>query len=209
MLVSPDLKAVFVADPGRVFTRIEWALTADVATTEGSGYVQMGWELAGTTANGSGDTPTWTHPAWYWNATTTLNSPVLALDDSSFQLDISANLRAAGYPGGCAAAQASAPASARPTSRSGSRPRRCPSPAAARCGWPAAACWPCWHDGVADWTDFLAPPSPPSRHTGHPPWARSSPASMKPPPPNCLDNARAAAGRRLPRQRARRGRRAG
>lgn len=101
MLVSPDLKAVFVADPGRVFTRIEWALTADVATTEGSGYVQMGWELAGTTANGSGDTPTWTHPAWYWNATTTLNSPVLALDDSSFQLDISANLRAAGYPGGC------------------------------------------------------------------------------------------------------------
>lgn len=98
---APDLKATFVADPGRVFTRIEWTLGVDVSTAEGGGYVQMDWNLAGGSSTVSGATPTWTNPVWFWNATTTLYSPVVVLDDSSFQLDITANLAAAGYPGGC------------------------------------------------------------------------------------------------------------
>lgn len=101
LTAAPTLKATFAADAGRVFTRIDWTLATDISTVEGGGYVQMDWSLAGGSTTASGSTPTWTNPVWFWNATTTLNSPVVVLDDGSFQLDITAKLSAAGYPGGC------------------------------------------------------------------------------------------------------------
>lgn len=98
---SPQLIATFVADPGRVFTRVEWTLAADVSTAEGSGVVQMAWGVGGVGSPASGARPTWSNPVWFWNATTTLASPAVPLDDGSFRLDLTANLRAAGRPGSC------------------------------------------------------------------------------------------------------------
>ncbi len=99
-----SLIATFTADPGRVFTSVDWRLSVPVSTTEGSGYVQMNWAVAGNASSASGTTPTWTNGSWFYSGTPYLDSPPVALADGSFLLDIGASLRAVGYPGGCSGA---------------------------------------------------------------------------------------------------------
>jgi hypothetical protein len=101
--LTPQLRASFQADPGRIFTRVDWAVAVDVATTEGSGYFAMSWGVAGG-APASGSTPVWTNQTWHYNGTQTLNSPAVGLAARRFELDVGSYLAAAGYPGGCSGA---------------------------------------------------------------------------------------------------------
>lgn len=98
---AASLVATFTADPGWVFTGVDWRMTVPVSTTEGSGYLQMNWTVTGHATVHPGSSPTWTNGSWNFNGTPYLDSPFVALNEGSFQLDILASLRAAGYAGGC------------------------------------------------------------------------------------------------------------